>query len=182
MKRLLSRSVATFALLAVLLGGILVLPPAETEAQRGAWTRIVVRHSRRCMDVRASSRRNRAVVQQYRCKRRGPNQRWRLIPAGQGNFFIVNRNSGKCLDVRGASTRSGAQLQQSGCKGGSNQQFRLVTSSRRGWYNIVAAHSGMCLDVKSAGRGNRARIQQYPCKDSTNQQWRLRTGLRAVPQ
>jgi hypothetical protein len=156
------------------MAGVLLIPPVATEAKT-AYTRVEARHSRRCLDVRAKSKSDGAIVQQYRCQStKAPHQRWHLVPAGGGYYYFVNRNSGKCLDIKGASTASRAYAQQYTCKGGDNQKFKLVTARSGGWYNIVAKHSSKCLDVKSSGRGDRAIVQQYDCKNTSNQQWRLR--------
>ena len=162
----------TYVLLTLVLAGFLLLPPAQAEAQKIHWTRIEAVHSKKCMDVKGNSKSDRAPVRQYRCKRKGPNQRWQIVSAGGGYYYFVNRNSGKCLDIRSASTKDGAMLQQYSCKGGSNQKFKLNAQSSG--YQMVAQHSGRCLEVKGGSRSDRSPIQQGGCSGSSNQAWRMR--------
>jgi hypothetical protein len=62
----------------------------------------------------------------------GSNQRFRLIEAGDGYYFIEAEHSGKCLDVYGADKKPGATVVQhtnffTGDSG--NQQFKPVLAT-----------------------------------------------------
>jgi hypothetical protein len=61
----------------------------------------------------------------------GKNQQWQAVPAGGGNYRLVNRNSAsgqgheECLTVPGSSTANSTQLVQVNCNGSAAQTFQL---------------------------------------------------------
>jgi hypothetical protein len=123
------------------------------------------------MEVKGKSKKDKAPIQQFRCKKRkGANQRWHIVSAGGGSYYFVNHNSGKCLDVKGKSTKDGAQLQQYKCTGGSHQLFKLSPSHSPA-NQMQAQHSGKCVEVRGASRSDRAQIQQGGCSGAPNQAW-----------
>jgi hypothetical protein len=79
--------------------------------------------SGKCLDVANGSTDDAAKVQQWTCHG-GPNQQWRVQPAGPpGAVFLVSVNSGKCLDVPAGQNGPGVALDQLTCQGGGNQQW-----------------------------------------------------------
>ena len=97
--------------------------------------------------VRRIDRRGASVIQ-WTCHG-GPNQQWRLEPAGGGAFRIIARHSGQALDVYGASVDDVTPIIQWPVHGGDNQAWTLEPASD-GYMRIVARHSGKAMDVEFA--------------------------------
>ncbi|HEY7304253.1 MAG TPA: RICIN domain-containing protein [Bryobacteraceae bacterium] len=134
---------------------------------------IIARNSGKCLDVRNISTLQGAGVQQWTCWN-GPNQQWKLTPAGDGSFIVRSINSGMVLDVYGAFTNNGDKIQQWSSLGQANQKWRLQSVSD-GYYELIVEHSGKCLNV-TGGPGatqNAIAVQQWTCVGGTNQQWKL---------
>ena len=103
----------------------------------------------------------------------GPNQQWRLEPAGGGAFRIFARHSGQALDVFGALLDDVTPIIQYPVHGGDNQAWTLEPASE-GYVRIVARHSGKAMDVEYASADDGARVIQYTPHGGANQQWLLR--------
>ena len=91
----------------------------------GRLSRVIARHSGKCLDVSGASTEDGAAIIQWTCHG-GANQQWRLEAVGEGYRFVA-RHSGKCLDVTGWSTDDGTGIIQWQCHGGANQTW-LVRS------------------------------------------------------
>ena len=85
------------------------------------YSRLVARHSGKCLDVSGESTEDGASVIQWQCHS-GANQQWR-VEAVTGGHRLVARHSGKCLDVTGWSLDDGASIIQWQCHGGANQTW-----------------------------------------------------------
>ena len=133
---------------------------------------IVSRNSDKCLDVFGASTDAGASVIQWICHG-GPNQQWRLEPAGGGAFRIIARHSGQALDVFGALLDDVAPIIQWPVHGGDNQAWTLEPAGD-GYVRIVARHSGKAMDVEFASTDDGARVIQYTPHGGANQQWLLR--------
>lgn len=131
-----------------------------------------VRHSQKCLDVKADDFTNGTPIQQYSCHG-SANQKWRLESVGDGYYQIISQRSGKCIDVKAATDGDQTPVQLYDCHHGDNQKFRLQRVDGD-YYLLIARHSGRCLDVRGLGQEDGAPVQQYQCNYGTNQQWRLR--------
>jgi uncharacterized repeat protein (TIGR03803 family) len=136
------------------------------------YVELVSRNSGQCLDVSGASTDAAASVIQWTCHG-GPNQQWRLEPAGGGAFRIIARHSGQALDVFGALLDDVTPIIQWPVHGGDNQAWTLESASD-GYMRIVARHSGKALDVEFASADNGARVIQYTPHGGANQQWLLR--------
>jgi Ricin-type beta-trefoil lectin domain-like len=107
----------------------------------------------------------------------GANQRWDLVPVGNGNYFIQNEASQFVLD-NALSTNDGSVIYQTQSYGGPNQQWQLVQQPN-GTDLIVNAYSQKALeDPPGAQNGdglNSEGIQmvQSQVNGGDNQQWTL---------
>ena len=142
------------------------------ESPRDQYFEIVSRSSGECLDVYGASTEPVAPVIQWSCHG-GPNQHWRLEPAGGGAFRIIARHSGQALDVFGALLDDVIPIIQWPAHGGDNQAFTLEPAGD-GYVRIVARHSGKALDVEFASLDEGARVIQYMPHGGANQQWLLR--------
>jgi hypothetical protein len=132
---------------------------------------IVNKHSGKALDVAGWSVSDHAIIQQYTFHG-GDNQRWTLVPDGDGYYQLVAMHSGKCLDVAGSNLEDGAKIQLYTCHGGNNQKWALIADGHD-HFEIVAKHSGKCLDVAASSTSDRASIQQYTRHGGANQKWKL---------
>jgi hypothetical protein len=149
----------------------------EQAGSSGSYSRLVAKHSGRCMDVYGASRDNGAAIIQWDCHN-GDNQAWSLVPVGNDYYKLIAKHSGKCLDVYGASRDNGARLIQWDCHGGDNQLFRKEQFGS--YYRLRAKHSNRCVDVYGAQRDNGARLIQWDCHGGDNQLWSIQTRTTAV--
>ena len=101
----------------------------------------------------------------------GTNQRWDLVPVGNGNFFIQNEASQLVLD-NGLSTSNGTVIDQWQSYGGPNQQWQL-TQQPDGNFVIINAYSGQVLDDPAGSTSNGTPLGQYPSNGGANQEWSL---------
>jgi uncharacterized repeat protein (TIGR03803 family) len=136
------------------------------------YVEIVSRNSGMCLDVSGGSTDAAAPVIQWTCHG-GPNQQWRLEPAGGGAFRIIARHSGQVLDVSGGLVDDVTPIIQWPEHGGDNQAWTLEPAAD-GYVRIVARHSGKAMDVEFASTDEGARVIQYTPHGNANQQWLLR--------
>ncbi len=136
------------------------------------YVEIVSRNSGQCLDVSRASTDAAAPVIQWTCHG-GPNQQWRLEPAGGGAFRIIARHSGQVLDVYGGLVDDVTPIIQWPVHGGDNQAWTLEPAPD-GYVRIVARHSGKAMDVEFASADDGARVIQYTPHGGANQQWLIR--------
>jgi hypothetical protein len=136
---------------------------------------IVNEASGKVLDDPGASPNNGAIIDQYQLNGAG-NQRWELVPVGNGNYFIQNEASHLVLD-NGLSTSNGTAIGQWQPYGGLNQQWQVPLtpdpSLGNGNYycsGIVNAYSGMALD-NSLSTSNGYSIDQWPQYFGPNQEW-----------
>jgi hypothetical protein len=132
---------------------------------------LFVKHSEKCADVAGISTASGAPIQQWDWWG-GPNQKWRMEPAGDGYVRIVSQHSGKVFDIAGISTANGARLIQWDWWGGHNQQFRPEVYGF-GEIRLIARHSGKVLEVADFSENNGAPIQQWDWWQGANQRWKF---------
>ena len=151
---------------------IFVVKLGEEPDDDETYYEIVSRNSGKCLDVYGASTDAAASAIQWTCHG-GPNQQWRLEPAGGGAFRIIARHSGQALDVYGALVDDVTPIIQWPVHGGDNQVWTLEPASD-GYMRIVARHSGKAMDVEFASADDGARVIQYTPHGGANQQWLLR--------
>ena len=132
--------------------------------------------SGKALDVTGYSTADGAVIQQYSYLG-GANQKWSLVPVGNGAYAIMNLLSGKVLDVTRYSTAEGAVIQQWDYLGAGNQQWTL-TPVGGGYFAITNVLSGKVLDVTGYSLTSGAVIQQWDYLGGDNQKWQI-TNLQA---
>lgn len=131
---------------------------------------IINRASGKALDVRESSNRDGANIQQWDFGG-SPNQVWDVLDQGNGRVAIINKGSGLALDVTNGNPDDGANIQQFRFSGATNQLWQLERNGS--FMQIVNVATRRCLDV-DAGRINEngANVQQWSCSRQPNQQWR----------
>ena len=177
-KGALARLISLLLVTALLLSIIVITPANKVSAAADTSKQlfgIVVKATGKALDVDGFSKLDGAKVQQWNHDSGfGINQRWYLVPAGQGYFGIVNFNSGKCLDVDGASTSDGANVNQWNHDAGfgTGQQWKLEDAGD-GWYKIVNKNSNKYLTIQGNGTNDGARLQQNTYAGSNWQKFRV---------
>lgn len=134
--------------------------------------KISAKHNGKCLDVIGESTANFVPVVQHDCHD-GDNQKWQLIPDGEGFYCIVARHSGKCLDVAGSSQENFVAVIQYDCHRGDSQKWGLVPDGN-GYFTVVNKHSDRCLHVLAARQQeNLIPVIQYDLEDNDHQKWQF---------
>ena len=131
---------------------------------------IVNEASGKVLDDPGASSSNGAHIDQWQLNG-GTNQRWDLVPMGNGNYAIENEASHLVLD-NSRSTSNGTVIDQWQSYGGTNQQWQLEKTQTQGVYVISNAYSHKVLD-NSISTSNGTKIDQWQATGGTNQQWTL---------
>jgi D-alanyl-D-alanine carboxypeptidase len=111
----------------------------------------------------------------------GPNQQFRAVAEGGGQYHFVAVHSGKCVEVPEPAAAGLVQLQQRTCDGTAAQSFRVapttgddaagITTDRL--YTLMNKSSGRCVEAAAAGAGNGTAVRQSACNGTDAQVWRF---------
>jgi hypothetical protein len=173
------RTLMRTGLLTLILPGLILVVAANTFGQidPSVFYRITAKHSGKCLAVAGgeNSLRNGDRVIQWDCLEED-NQKWQIIPVGEGFYKILAKHSGKGLDVFGGlgALGNGAIVEQWDYNGAANQMWSL-TRDGEGYYTIIARHSGKSLDINGGpgATGNGPYAQQWDNLNAGNQKFRL---------
>ena len=134
---------------------------------------IISRNSNKGLDVADNSTTSGGRIQQYDITGGGgSNQRWKFVPDGSGNYYIIVKSTGLYLAPESNSTADGIKVQQRAFS--SSNEFKwTVNNLGGGYYSIINANSGKSLDVESVSTANGANIQVWAYTGGLNQQWQL---------
>ena len=134
---------------------------------------IISRNSNKGLDVADNSTTSGGRIQQYDITGGGgSNQRWKFVPDGSGNYYIIVKSTGLYLAPESNSTADGIKVQQRAFS--SSNEFKwTVNSLGGGYYQIINVNSGKSLDVESVSTANGANIQVWAYTGGLNQQWQL---------
>lgn len=134
---------------------------------------IISRNSNKGLDVADNATTSGSRIQQYDVTGGGgSNQRWKFVPDGSGNYYIVVKSTGMYLAVENNGTADGLKVQQRSAST-SNEFKWTVTSLGGGYYKIINVNSGKSLDVENVSTANGANIQVWSYTGGLNQQWQL---------
>lgn len=134
---------------------------------------IISRNSSKGLDVADNSTTSGGRIQQYDITGGGgSNQRWKFVPDGSGNYYIIVKSTGLYLAPESNSTADGIKVQQRAFS--SSNEFKwTVNNLGGGYYSIINVNSGKSLDVESVSTANGANIQLWTYTGGLNQQWQL---------
>lgn len=104
----------------------------------------------------------------------GDNQRFDIIPIGNGLYNFAVRHSGMMLDVEGASLDNGAHIIQFPSNSGRNQRWYLVPSTN-GSFAIINLLNNKAMDVYGMGSAPGTKVISYTYSAQSNQQWLIAT-------
>ncbi|OMQ09476.1 RICIN domain-containing protein [[Flexibacter] sp. ATCC 35103] len=134
---------------------------------------IISRNSNKGLDVADNSTTSGGRIQQYDITNGGGNnQRWKFVPDGSGNYYIIVKSTGMYLATENNSTADGIKVQQRAFSA-SNEFKWTVESLGGGYYKIINVNSGKSLDVENVSTANGANIQVWSYTGGLNQQWQL---------
>ena len=134
---------------------------------------IISRNSNKGLDVADNATTSGARIQQYDIANGGGNnQRWKLIPDGSGNFYIIVKSTQLYLATENNSTADGVKVVQRAFTN-SNELKWTVSAIGGGYYKIINLNSGKALDVENVSTLNGASIQVWTYTGGLNQQWQL---------
>jgi len=101
----------------------------------------------------------------------GARQRWRLVPHGDGSYYISGAY-GHCFGIAYSATYQGAKVVNWSCVNGSGDQRYWFTHLGGGYYRIQPVHSWMALDIDYGGTNPYYNdLIQWPWGGWLNQQW-----------
>ncbi|GGR32464.1 RICIN domain-containing protein [Streptomyces netropsis] len=122
----------------------------------------------KCLDVRAASRDDGAVVQQFNCKS-GEQQKFATqFFVGDPTTVIRPNHSGKCVDT--LNGQPGAGIIQRTCNNTLSQRWEIVDLGNNA-VSIKNVASGLCLDDGGMPSGSRREVRQVVCLGSAGQIW-----------
>ena len=106
------------------------------------------------------------------------NQRWQVIKAENGNYYIRNVATNNAVDVLYGNTNNGQHVVEYGYNGGENQQWKLVpvkvqTALADGYYEIRSTVSGKNMEVYAVSHTGGAKITQWYSTGGKNQKWKV---------
>lgn len=134
---------------------------------------IISRNSSKGLDVADNSTTSGGRIQQYDITNGGgSNQRWKFVPDGSGNYYIIVKSTGMYLATETNSTADGIKVQQR-TSSASNEFKWTITDLGGGYYKIINLNSGKSLDVENVSTANGANIQVWAYTGGLNQQWQL---------
>ena len=134
---------------------------------------IISRNSNKGLDVADNATTSGARIQQYDIANGGGNnQRWKLIPDGSGNFYIIVKSTQLYLATENNSTADGVKVVQRAFTN-SNELKWTVSAIGGGYYKIINLNSGKALDVENVSTLNGTSIQVWSYTGGLNQQWQL---------
>ena len=134
---------------------------------------IISRNSNKGLDVADNATTSGSRIQQYDITNGGGNnQRWKFVPDGSGNYYIIVKSTGMYLAPENNGTADGLKVQQKTFSA-SNEFKWTVTSLGGGYYKIINVNSGKSLDVENVSTANGANIQVWSYTGGLNQQWQL---------
>jgi len=102
----------------------------------------------------------------------GDNQRWRLVPVGDGYFRICAKHSDRCLTVKDNNVLQQANAGDDSQKWLLKRHERVQSDPNYYHYEIENRLSGVCLTVNKNGTTDAVQVDQYTGGD--NQKWQLK--------
>jgi arabinan endo-1,5-alpha-L-arabinosidase len=97
---------------------------------------------------------------------------WHFMPAGGGDYKILNTDSGEVLGVSAASTSAGASVLQ-WADNGTNDHLWEFISQGNNLYEILNVNSGLALDVSGSATVPGASVVQETYTGAIDQLWQL---------
>ncbi|AGZ41690.1 hypothetical protein AFR_17060 [Actinoplanes friuliensis DSM 7358] len=136
---------------------------AQAATTPAAGIQIKIGHSNKCLNVSGGSTADNARIVQYGCSAGATNDKFRIVPKGNGTYWIQGVGSGKCLNVKGGSTANNAAIIQYGCAMSPNALWRIDEVLEQPTIRIVSVGSGRCLNIPNASTADNTGLIQYGC-------------------
>ncbi|MFD7610794.1 RICIN domain-containing protein [Streptomyces sp. NPDC059828] len=159
------------SLSALIVGTLTSAGPAQ--AAPGAdpdvlWTSLQNSATLKCLDVRARSTADGAVIQQFDCNGNS-NQKFGYGQTNMGGWALFTRHAWKCVDTRGGADEGSGVVQWT-CNGSGGQQWRLELVAPR-LVLVRNLSSGKCLQDMGQPSGSRREVGQATCTGASHQLW-----------
>jgi hypothetical protein len=127
-----------------------------------------------CVNVKGGVASENADIVQYGCAATYVNDKWKVVPNGDGTYHIIATFSNRCLNVEQGLLTNNTQVIQYPCSAaGKNDRWRFKPVAGKPTFQIVAEHSGKCLNVTRGLTTPGTPIIQYTCSavPQLNEQW-----------
>ncbi|WP_171166779.1 RICIN domain-containing protein [Streptomyces sp. I05A-00742] len=122
----------------------------------------------KCLDVRAASRDDGAVIQQFSCKSGGQQDFNTRPELGQTSSDVRALHSGKCIEPLNA--HPGGIIIQRGCTNSYAQRWEFIELGNQ-TVTIKNVATGLCLDDAGMPSGSRREVRQATCTGTAGQIW-----------
>ncbi len=162
MRKLSIAAAAAGTLIAALLPAV----AAQAAVTPAAGIPIKLGHSNKCFNVQSNSTADNAKIVQYGCSATAANDKFKLVPRGNGAYRVQSVSSGKCLNVTSNSLADNALIIQYTCSDAANNLWRVVEVPDRPTFRLVSTRSGKCLNVPGNSTADNVQLIQYTCNGS----------------
>lgn len=160
---------------AVLSTATLVAAPAQADSGKPAAAAALALPSQwmnigtgKCLDVRAGSISDSAIVQQFSCKNVQNQKFWMEPLIGEAHTFITPQHA-PLMCLQPTSEGAGATIVQRSCNYTDGQKWEKI------WQNggalIKNKASQLCLADAGMPNGSRREVRQLPCTGEATQLW-----------
>ncbi len=157
------------ALLIISVFSFAAIGPANAATIPTVPTVISLKGTGKCIAIQNDSPQAGVAAVQIACNT-SASDKFLIISAGTGVYFLQNQSTGHCLDIMNASGADGAGVNQYPCGGGNNQRFMIREAATTGSFELVASHSLKCITAQS---GSGSLLEQSTCNQSSLQHWVL---------
>jgi hypothetical protein len=144
----------------------IVVPATSAQAATtpAAGIQVRIAHSQKCLNVSGASVDNNAKIVQYGCVGASvTNDKFVLVPRGQGRYWIQGVGSRKCLNVAGNSMADGGLIIQYACGTQLNTAWEIEEVLDQPTVRIRSASSDKCLNLPNSQTANNVQLIQYTC-------------------
>lgn len=141
------------------------------EIPEGLYTIVSALDSNKVVDISSGSTANGANVQLY-TNNGSTAQKFQLVSAGNGQYYVINAASGKALDVKDGASEPRTNVQQWE-RNNNEAQMWSFEDAGDGYYYIRSKCNGLYLDIDSASSADGANVQVYLKNQSDAQKFRL---------
>lgn len=124
-----------------------------------------VRANNKCLDGKDWGTVNGTKVVAWNCNANQNNQKFQVVNAGGGYWYLKNVHAKKCIDVPSGSKANGTRLQLYSCNHTAAQKFRLEDRGA-GWVAMINQAANKCVDLDLKG----GYLQTWDCGNEANKQ------------
>lgn len=104
-------------------------------------------------------------------KKEAPSQRFELVSAGSGYYYMIAEHSRRAVDITGGSSESGTPLQQYDLNRTAAQQWSFIDAGDGYYY--IKSKQGLCMEVSGSEAANGTALTVSSFRGDKAQKWKL---------